>query len=162
MAKKSLPDVIRKIGAWGIILWVVNYSSAHEGLFYGSSTTRIDENCSAFFVTQWNQRIITILMYQFSRRKLETFRKYVQRRSADLWLYVACIHRTNDESRITVFKTAVCKTIVSIVCVLWGLVLWVTNYPNRWESLKGQNFFFFRNTVLKISYSRIFLQLCTL
>jgi len=25
MAKKSRPDVIRKISAWGIVLWVVNY-----------------------------------------------------------------------------------------------------------------------------------------
>ena len=50
-----------------------------------------------------------------------------------------------------------------------GIVLWVVNYPNRWESLKGQNFFlFFCNTVsiatsvtilkLKLILSRYFME----
>ena len=30
MAKKSLPDVIRKIGTWGIVLWVATYTNRWE------------------------------------------------------------------------------------------------------------------------------------
>ena len=32
MGKKSLPDVIRKDGAWGIVLWVANYSNPWKSL----------------------------------------------------------------------------------------------------------------------------------
>jgi len=46
MAKKSLPDVIRKIGARGIVLWVVNYTNRWESLrgqnFFVSLVTQCD------------------------------------------------------------------------------------------------------------------------
>ena len=32
MVKKSLPDVMKKIGAWGIVLWVANYQNRWESL----------------------------------------------------------------------------------------------------------------------------------
>jgi len=74
MANKSLPDVIRKIGA--------------VGLFYGSPTTRIDGNRSkdrTFFYNSVMEEFMYLLKLCLTLNSISTTTEYMNSLMAFVW-----------------------------------------------------------------------------